>query len=266
MSICLRTWLSVILTAVLLSGYSLPQAASPPQDEQVNQLAERLAKNTHAFLTGGSSKPGITVQFQEVSRKHVQGRLAVSYNAIVHGAPSNAVFTALAWPINQQEPQPILEGVTISAQGVAVCAGRKPEQCGSADKPDDPVNFAFFPAPGEPVRIALTSESDEITLMFGAVPDTVVKSDGACSIEAVRLLPKWEAAFVRVKGLAPEQALRFHSDSSGEIKENDGKSSAAGTYLAVLLPGVQGKSSGKTTVKVTSQTCSPSLSFDWGKL
>jgi hypothetical protein len=239
------------------------QASTPAGD--VQQLVERSVKATRLFLEGHTEKPGVSTELREISRDHVQGKLVVRYRAFARGVDTSTTYSAYTWPINAREPQPVVQGITFGKDGVALCAGRTPNQCGSHDKPDDPVDFALLPAPGEPFRLALIADDKSNTLMFGVVPEPIAQSDRGCTLEAIRLLPKWELVMVRAKGLQPNQPLRFKSDSAGEIQENEGKSDPNGNYISAVLPFVNGKSTGSTNVRVTTPTCSPAIGFDWGK-
>jgi hypothetical protein len=245
---------------------SFPQKPSTEPSIDVNEAATKLVKSTRAFLEGHSATPGLKVELRESSRGQKERRLVVRYNAYVHGAPNGHTFSLLSWPINAASPSTVMDGVSLGPDGIVICAGRTPEQCGSPDRPDDPVDLVFFPAKGEPVRLVLTSDDKSMTVIFGAVPDPVSKTDRGCTINAIRLLPKWEVVLIRVEGLKPEEAVHLAGKSINESHGGEGKADPNGEYITALMPAVSGKESGMMDFRVSGSACSPEVSFQWGKL
>lgn len=109
------------------------------------QAANKMAAMTHDWIKGKASSPGTSIDIRETMRAKDGGRLIVKYNAYVNGAPKDQTYTLVQWPTNAPGPSEILRGLSISAEGLLVCVGRTPEQCGEADKQDDPVNLTFLP-------------------------------------------------------------------------------------------------------------------------
>jgi hypothetical protein len=210
------------------------------------------------------STPGLTAEMREVKRTSDGGRLLVQYHIYIKGAPREQSFTAISWPINAREPQEVISGITLASDGLAVCAGRKPDQCGSEDKKDDPIGFTFIPAKAEIYRIALISQDQKTKIFLKAVPDPILKNNRGCTLEAIRLLPKFEIAMLAGKGFKPNEDLEFTSNSSGENRNSKAKADANGDYLMALLPFVAGKNKGKTDITLSSPICSPAVSFNWG--
>lgn len=116
----------------------------------------------------------------------------VKYYLLVSGLPTDELYTVMSWPVRQQKPQPIMEGVSIGKDGIVMCAARTPEQCGDPLKKDDPIDFGFNPAKGEPYRLALVSGEHRAAIIV--VADPVLASDKDCTLSVERLLPHFELA------------------------------------------------------------------------
>jgi hypothetical protein len=254
------------VTSSLAFDQQPPAPSAQQSDQRANEVATKMVSTSRLFLKGRSSDPGITVDLREDSRAQVQGHLTVRYRLYVHGAPAAQTYSLLSWPINANEPSTVLEGVSVGKDGLVICAGKAPSQCGSPDKPDDPVNLAFAAARAEPVRLALVSEDKKLTMMFGTVPDPLATTDRGCVIEAIRLMPRWEVVLVRAKGFKPNEAVQFASKSGVEGRAVAAKADANGEYMTALLPFVDGKQSGTTKVQISSASCAPAVSFEWGKI
>src|ERR1700730_15736654 len=119
-------------------------------------------------MAGGSSCP-----LREQGWKFVSSRERTRMGA----SRSNIFFSSPALPKTKSTPflpgLPMLkapsstfEGLAILENGLIGCAGRMPEQCGDADKKDDPVEFAFYPLPGQVFRATLISQDQKTELFF----------------------------------------------------------------------------------------------------
>lgn len=216
------------------------------------------------WLDGKLSTSGVSAKLREKERSSQDNRLKVVYNLVVDGAPKDQTYVLIAWPINTPKPIEQLKGLSISADGVLVCAGKAPEQC-VGEKEDDPVNLPLFPAKGEIVRVALVS-SDQKTKIFAAVvPDPIVSSSGPCSLEAVRLMPQFALALVRAKGYGANETVTFFSKSYGESHQQDSKADSEGNAVWGMLPAVKGKQRGTTVMSAKGAGSTSSISFDWGQ-
>jgi len=97
------------------------------------------------------------------------------------------------------------------------------------------------------------------------VPDPVTAKDKGCTISAVRLTSKFELAFVSGTGYAPNTDVHYRA-SSETTEDHVVKSDSQGRIRTGLIPHEGNKSSGTMHVKVTEATCSPEISYEWGKL
>jgi hypothetical protein len=269
MKILLSSASGIVLALLGFCGLAKPRpsSAQEPQGNATDpmKLAAGMVNVTRDWLSGKLSTAGTSVEIHEVSRSNDGGQLMVRYNVVVKGAPKDQTYTLMSWPINAAKPLEQMRGLTISATGLVVCAGRTPEQCGDSQKLDDPVDFTFLPGRGEIFRMALVSADGDAKVFFAMVPDPIIKTNGGCSLEVVRLMPRFELVLIRAKGYAPKEDLLFASKSYDESHEGQVKADTDGTYVSAMLPFVKGKPSGRTTVKLKGGGCAPELSFEWGK-
>ena len=145
--------------------------------------------NGHVVWRTKLSSTGASIQAKEVERKES----LVKYYLTVSGLPTDELYIMMSWPVGQQKPTTIMDGISIGKDGTLICAGRKPEQCGDASKKDDPVDFVFEPAKGEPYRLALVSGEYRAAIVI--VPDPIVAKDKDCTLSVERLLPHFELAW-----------------------------------------------------------------------
>jgi hypothetical protein len=158
----------------------------------------------------------------------------------------------------------VLRGVTLDASGLAICAG-KPNTCGSPDKPDDPIDLATRPAPGEPVRLGLVSEDGSAKVFAKLNPIPIRGEDRGCRVEATLLTPGAEAVLIEGSGFPPSRQATFDSDSEGERHRGNVKMDAEGAYTGLVLPYTKGVASGTLHVTLKSGKCAPALSVPWGR-
>ncbi len=204
------------------------------------------------------ASPGASVEAKEVERQDG----VVQYNLYVSGLPTDKLYSAVSWPIEQQQPTTMMQGISIGKGGVVMCAGRTSEQCGDASQKDDPIDFTFKPAKGEPYRLALISGQSKAGIVI--VPDPITGSDKGCTLTVERLLPHFEIAYFRGSGFAANSDASFEGQSYNEKHLMKTKADGNGSIRFAALPFVAGHKNGTTTVKGVDMSCSPSLSFDWG--
>jgi hypothetical protein len=262
-SSCKTLVVAIMLPAVL--GLAIPQEISARQSADPFKDPAAITKATRDWLGGKLSSPGVSVEIKEVDRSTDGGKLKVQYHVVVTGAPKDLLYTFSAWPINAAGPVEQMKGLSILADGTVACAGRKPEQCGEKEQPDDPVEFTFLPGPGEVFRLALISADGNWKVFFGMVPDPIIKTDKSCSVEVIRLTPKFELTLVRGKGFPPGEELTFTSKSYDETHINKVKADANGEYVSALLPAVKKHPNGTTAIQLKGAACAPDLSFQWAQ-
>jgi hypothetical protein len=165
--------------------------------------------------------------------------------------------------VTADKPSVGLEGIATGKDGILMCAGRTPAQCGDAKKPDDPIEFITMPRKGEPTRLAFVASNVKIGIVI--VPDPIEASDKGCSLSAVRLTAKFELAFLSGSGYPPNTDVHYRV-SSETTSDLVIKSDNNGTIRVSVVPYIGKKSKGKVTVKITEAKCSPEISYEWGTI
>ena len=235
-------------------------AQAAAQDAQGTEIAARLSKIHRAWGPAANS-PGASLSLVELSRS---GPI-IKYRLYAKGLPREKTYALLSWPVTQAAPSENLQGVTLDESGQAICAG-KPGTCGSAEKPDDPIDLATSPVKGEPFRIGLVSTEDKSLRAFAKiVPLPNQGADKGCVIDAVLLMPAGEIVEIEGAGFQPGETLQMESHSGKERHGGKGKAEPDGTVAITLLPYVKGGQRGTTHVQLKAAKCSPELDFDWGK-
>ena len=245
----------------LLTG-SLRSQDSATKQSEITQRIQHLMDVEVGFEQMVPS--GTSIEAKEVSRKGHSGKdLIVQYHIFVKGLSPDALLQYMDWPINADKPSLRLEGISVGKDGILMCAGRTPEQCGDSKKPDDPIEFTAIPRKGEPTRIAFVSQSIKIGTVI--VPDPIEATDKGCTLSAVRLTPKFDLAFLSGKGYPPNTDVHYRVSS--EMTNNFIiKSDSSGTIRVSVIPYGGKKNKGTVNVKVTETACSPELSYEWGTI
>jgi hypothetical protein len=126
------------------------------------------------------------------------------------------------------------------------------------------LKLTYTPGIGEIFRHALISEDHASRIFFSIVPAPMIEHDKTCSLEVVRLSPRFELAVIRGKGFTPGEVLNFHTSSYQDAHDSQPKVDPQGDFFAVLTPYVQGRTMGTTQVTVKGKSCAPALAFEWG--
>ena len=254
-----RSVVLISLLTVLVSGFEV-YGQSAPGASKGNEPnpAENLVRMHEAW--GKASTSGTSLVIKEFTRS---GQ-TIKFRLIADGLPKDGVYSLLAWPVTQKGPGEVLKGVTLDASGLAVCAGL-PGTCGSADKPNDPIDLVLQPVPGEPVRFGLASVDGAINVFARVVPIPLRGEDKGCSVEAVLLTPGAKLVLIVGSGFPSNSELTMDSNSEGERHGGKGRSDAEGRYLSAILPYKQGVRGGILKVNLKAAACGPSVSVPWGR-
>jgi hypothetical protein len=233
------------------------ESLTPEQKANVQQLA-KLQKDFGKKM----NSPGVELSLKEIRRSHAGDRTLVKYSLYATGFPPT---TFILYQV-QLDGSFIktLEGVTISAQGQALCGGQESRCQGNG--PNDSIDLVVYAGKGEPKRFALVSEDGAHLRGFvGVVPFPNATTDKSCRLESVIGTPNGELTYLQGSGFEPDAELTIDSHSYDENRHYTAKAGVDGSYFAVLLPYVLGKKSGYTVFEIKSKNCSPKLTFQWGE-
>ena len=254
-----RSSLSWLLFAPLVTATFFGQGTAQSSGVNVQETATALAK-MHAAWGPRASTPNTSLTIQESGRS---GQM-IAFRLHAEGLPKDKVYSLLAWPVTQKAPSSTLDGVTLDASGLAVCAGR-PGTCGDPGKPDDPIDIKFQPVPGEPIRVGLASSDGAVRVFAKIVPLPLRGEDKGCAVEGVLLTPGAELVLLEGFGFAPGAEVRLVSESEGERQGGAGRADETGHYVHAVLPYKQGLTQGTLRAKLKSAGCSPAVSIPWGR-
>jgi hypothetical protein len=250
----------VILAALACSISSGDCRAQGSADEQAAQIAQSLVKRHEAWSK--ISTPGASIRAVESSR---QGGV-VRYELFASGLPTDKLYTVVEWPVTKPGPVTLMEGVSLGTDGLVSCTGQHPGECNDPDisaKERGAVDFVFQPVDGEPFRIALVNGDSRAAIII--VPNPIFSKDGGCTLEVVRLTPRFELAYFAGSGYPPNAEVTFNSESYGEKRNLKTTADEKGAIRFAELPFVAGHSSGTMKIAATGMACSPSMKFNWGQ-
>lgn len=229
-----------------------------PTDEQMMQ------KTAEATIDWDkSSTPGTRVDVLLTKNEQLNNRPVMQYHLKVSGAPLTKLYSLISWPITAAAPVTMMEGLAIAKDGTVGCPSNSTQSCGQRMKGAE-LKLTYAPDIGEIYRHALISEDHSSRIFFSIVPAPMVEHDKACSLEIIRLSPRFELAVIRGKGFVPGDVLNFHTASYQDVHDSHPKVNVQGEFWGVVSPFVAGKNMGTMQVSVKGKSCSPSLSFEWG--
>jgi hypothetical protein len=247
-----------IAVLVLISGRAMVSQTNPGTPApDVQSSVEGLVK-IHRAWGPVTSTPNMSLTLAESSRSTEGIRMTLHTT----GLPAGKTYSLVSWTITEKNPVTLMDGVTVDASGLAICAGT-PGTC-KGDKADDPIDLVLRPIAGEPVRLALISSDQSIKVLANTVPIPLRGADQGCTLDAVLLSPGAEVVWIEAAGFIPKGTITVRSSSEGELRGDDKKANADGSFRTAILPYVEGLSHGVVTVTLKSGKCSPSVKIPWG--
>jgi hypothetical protein len=248
---------------VLVVTLSLPvffRAQSEDQDGGRNAV-QNLVSQHEAWER--ISTPGASVAIKVAGRDGP----VVRFNLFVTGLPADQLYSVVAWPVTEQKPITVFEGVSLGKNGLVMCTGRRDGECKDPSSPSDPdfgiVDLPIQPAKGEPFRLAVVNGDQRAAALI--VPSPINVKDRQCTLDAVRLTPHFELAYLTGTGYPPNTEISFESESLGEKHMVKTRADTDGRVRFAMLPFVEGHSHGTTKIRPIDISCSPTLQFDWGQ-
>jgi hypothetical protein len=241
-----------------------PAPAASPAQPQPPSNEELMAKTAQATIDwDNSTTKGAKVDVLLIKKDQAQGKPVMQYRIKVSGAPKNKLYTLMAWPITIPQPATMMDGLAIASDGTVGCPPNSDRSCAQRMKGAE-LKLTYTPGIGEIYRHALISEDHTTRIFFSIVPAPMMEQDKTCSLEIVRLSPRFELALIRGKGFTPGELISFHTQSYQEAHDSQPKVNPQGEFWATLSPFVKGRTMGTTQVTVKSKSCAPTLSFEWG--
>jgi hypothetical protein len=238
----------------LFSSAQVVQKSSPANQDLTNEQTAMVVKLANLQKNFGKkmNSPGADLSLKEIDRSKTSDHTIVKYLVFAAGLPADLSYTLYRVQINGKITK-LFEGVTLDSDGMARCAPRKA-----------PVELEFLAGKAEPERLSLVSNDSLLKVFISVIPFPNSVTDKACKIESVIGTTKGEVTYIQGSGFEPNEDLTVDGESYGEKNHGASKAEADGSYFAVALPGVLGKSSGTTRWSVKGKNCNPVLNFSWG--
>ncbi len=225
------------------------------QDLSTDQSAEveKIVNLQRNLSSGRLNSSGVQLRAKEVSRGRNGDSLVVSYQLFGSG------FTADRYDL-------VTIPITMNADVVAAGSDLLLAKDGQViDGPNDP-RVIILPdfVPGEPFRAGLLSKDRKERAFLTIVPNPIEGTDHGCTLDVVRLLPKFEIAFIEGAGFPADTEVDLEANSLGEVHNGKLKTDSEGQLQTGILPFVKGKSKGQTQLTLGAPRCKPKVKFNWG--
>ena len=200
----------------------------------------------------------------EVAREAYPSGEKVTYSLNAFGLPKGKHYILWLHSVSQGW-NPISTGWMTDQQGEISCLAKPGLKTGLAmcqgRLSDQKVAFDEFKK-GEPFQFALTSEDGQFQIFAKVFPSPLEAIDGTCrisgEIQSVNML------IFSGSGFRPMEKIRTLSQSGRETISQDLVADSRGRFSKMVLPGVEGKTGGKASLKIIGNTCSPQLDYEWG--
>jgi hypothetical protein len=248
---------AVAYLLLLLSTFAAAQTvqkSSPTDQDLTAEQKEMVVKLANLQKNFGKkmSSPGVDLALREIDRTPTTDRTLVKYELYAKGLPTELTYTLFKVQISGKLLKQ-LDGVTLDSNGRAIAASKSP------------IDLLFFAGKAEPIRLSLVSNDDSHLRGFvSVIPFPNSATDRGCRLESVIGTPKGEVTYVQGSGFEPNEELTMDGESYGEKNHGVAKAEVDGSYFAVAMPNVLGKTSGSTTWSVRGKNCNPTLTFTWG--
>lgn len=281
-------------TAPPLQLHDLPPADHTPTPQELEQQKEarvRIALTNLARAQASWGPPdstkGMSLALKETGRKkNAAGATEITYQITGQGFTPDMQLTMLRWPLNQRAAR-VMSGIVVDASGTAICGaagsgpaaptdaastsnakttGQEPiPSCTKTMKPGTPISITTTAAKGEPIRVALVAADNKHGAAVTEVPFPIVGSDRGCNVSVIRSLKDAEMVLVEGVGFKADKTYTLGTESYGEKHPLKTTINPKGQFIAALTPWAANHDSGDTVVYYQSSTCSPTVSFHWGK-
>jgi hypothetical protein len=243
---------------------------TPTPEEQAQLDAERQRRQIQQIAAAqnkwgpAASTPGMSLTLKEVARTKTDAGTEITYQLVGSGLPPGMKLTLVRWPLNQGVTA-LMDGISLDASGTAVCDGPEAGSCGKTFAPKAPIEAKVTVAKGEAVRLALIGPDKKTGAAASVVPFPIASEDKGCRLEVIRGSKNDELVLIQGDGFKPATNFNAGSESFGEKRPMGAAPNANGHFVVAMTPWVTGHDQGDTVIYAQTDTCSPTLSFHWGK-
>jgi hypothetical protein len=222
----------------------------------------------------------MSLALKETGRKTAAAGTEITYQITGKGFTPDMQLTLLHWPLDAPIGQ-VMSGIVINADGSAVCgiaapgpsaptdavppAASQAPSCTKSMKQGTPITITTTAAPGEAVRVALVASDHKHGAAVSLVPFPIEGQDRGCKLQVI--LGSKDAGLVLIEGdgFKQDKTYTLGTETYGQRYPMEASINAEGHFVAALTPVSPGHDSGDSVVYYQSSTCTPTVSFHWGK-
>ena len=132
-------------------------------------------------------------------------------------------------------------------------------------QPNAPLEITTTAAKGESVRVGVLTDDRKSGGATSTVPFPIVGENNGCKLQVVLGSKDAELVLIQGDGFKPDETFSAGTETFGQKTSLAAKPDAQGHFVAAMTPFVQGHDSGDTVVFYQSSSCTPTVSFHWGK-
>jgi hypothetical protein len=247
-----------------------PDPHTPTPEEQAQASAARARMQIQQLAAAennwgpADSAPGMSLTLKETGRTKTADGTQITWQIAGAGFTPDLKLALLRWPLNQNVTS-VMDGIVVDSAGTAVCAGPDAGSCGKTMKANAPIEVTATVAKGEAVRVALVAADKKHGAAVSLIPFPEAAEDKGCKLQVIRGAKNDELVLIQGDGFGTAANFNAGSESFGEKRPMGAKPNAEGHFVVAMTPWVNGHDSGDTVVYAQTDTCSPTLSFHWGK-
>jgi hypothetical protein len=262
-----------------------PHTLTP--EEQAEQKAQQMRMELTRVATAQAnwgpaiSAKGMSLDLKETGRQQNPSGTQITYQLVGKGFTPDMQLTLIRWALNQPVTK-IMSGIAVNADGIAICATpaassatpttappvtdpNPAPSCAKTITPGTPITITTTAAKGEALRLGLVTSDRKHGAAVSLVPFPIGGQDKGCKISVFLGSKDAELVLVKGEGFQKDATYTLGTESYGEKRPLTATINPQGHFLAAITPWVPGHDSGDTVVYYQSSTCSPTVSFHWGK-
>jgi len=263
-----------------------PEPHTPTPEELAEQKAARLRMaierlaSMQANWGPPESAPGMSIALKETGRTKSAAGTAISYQITGKGFTPDMQLTLLRWPLDQTITK-VMSGIVMNAEGVAVCGIAAPGPTAPTDAAPSatgqapsctkimasgtPITITTTAAQGEAIRVALVATDRKHGAAVSLVPFPIEGTSNGCKIQVILGAKDGALVLIEGEGFKQDKTYTLGTESFGEKRPLNANIDAQGHFIAALTPASPGHDSGDTVAYYQSSSCTPTVSFHWGK-
>jgi hypothetical protein len=257
-----------------------PEEQAQQKQEQMRMQLIRIASAQANWGPAGSAT-GMSLELKETGRKQTPSGTELTYQLIGKGFTPDMQLSLIRWALNQPITK-VMSGIVVNSDGLAVCAPSAPAPaaptasaapadpnpappCTRSITPGTPIEITTTAAKGEAIRLGLVTADRKKGAAVSLVPFPIEGQDKGCKISVLLGSKDAELVLIKGDGFQKDATYTLGSESYGQKHPLTATINPQGHFMAAMTPWIPGHDSGDTVVYYQSSTCSPTVSFHWGK-